>query len=1295
MRLFLWMGVLVWSACLVVFPSSSHAQNLLDLLDDKSATKQTDSDELTVPAAQKRLKDLSALLTKEKASKHQERWNKRLKRLRALYQRYRKARKRYRKSKVGKPVLKMLKMYRRGIRDSITQVRRIRAIYTSVEQSIANLQVTLNSYIKAKDTMEALVEKRFPLEKHKSLSKVIHRLTGRLSDAQSQSKQYIRSLAKINDALDENKAAMGRARKKMIVTPRVRPKPRLILKKPPVRRRKVKPGKRKLPKSRKRPTTRAAKARLKQLIKPPPRRKGAKTPSEKPTTRSKTKPPQIRKKGTSTKARTKPSNRAKPVPPKPRKLTPEEKRKLEEEKKKQQLERRKQRRIKRWQERLNRLMFRFYRERHVLLTQQLRDEKLHNEETKARIELYSYILGLLEKRYKGHRSKLEGGLFHLRRIKLNKTLWSGIVERSHYIWTNGFRDLRTSMSATWKTIESTQRSVGWLSFLFMCLAPFLLFFITRWSRFHDLFVEITEFLVKQSEKNSAFKRIWLAMLFMMRLIENMIPYAAFWLAFTLFLWTLELSKAWFAVPQMMLGLLIVLRGVWSLTEQLFDPDPEKRMLPQLEDETAVRIGRFIRRHALVGFFYFPFVFAVQLMKFPSDLIVSLYSLYFAYLLVSLMRSYFTRANLSAIFYSESEGVLSQHFLIYRFYPTFLLASLSAFVCFLYGYRNFSFYMIRGLLLTGALLVAIVQVFQIATLFYLWMLGLSKGEDGLFKLPRKLALQFFRTSRLLTGFLLTFISFGLLLYIWKLGGFKTLWVGLTKPFLTVQKAKLSLWSFLKFVGVFGVSWWASRYIPSRLKQYVYPLFRMHQGTRYAISTLVGYLVIALGFLLGLQVMGIGIGVFAVFAGVLGIGIGFGLQNIANNFISGLLIIFSRPISVGDVIEVSGITGVVREISTRSTTLETIDRQVILIPNADILTSKLINWSLGPPYVIIRMDVGVAYGSDIELVTKTLIEVGVSHPLVLKEPAPTFRFISFGASSLDFQLLVAIDQPITKWKLLSELRVETNRRFAEMDIEISFPQQDIHFDPEVQGALGALQDFLQGQPSPSKPTLYPGDPSSPAQPEAQSQEMIETVVPKAPPTPAPASVEEPVEEDSSDIEEALYAPSQEIASDDEEEPKAAMSLEEALLSQPVDDDFNDDMDSEMLDRLEAEFNLELNKEDEEEDEEESKAKDDEAKDEAKEDYEPSEEISSEETDDKSSEGESIEEKASEESTASEDASEEQAELEESNKEDEKKAEGESSSSDEAAKESDEEKKDKEDEEEKDDENPDKPGIGYDSQ
>ena len=216
-----------------------------------------------------------------------------------------------------------------------------------------------------------------------------------------------------------------------------------------------------------------------------------------------------------------------------------------------------------------------------------------------------------------------------------------------------------------------------------------------------------------------------------------------------------------------------------------------------------------------------------------------------------------------------------------------------------------------------------------------------------------------------------------------------------------------------------------------------------GVRHAVGDIVRMVVLALGLIIILQTAGIDLSTLTVLFGALGIGVGFGLQGVTNNFVSGIILLLERPIKVGDRIEVGDIHGDVVNISPRATTIVTNDNIAIIVPNADFISSKVINWSYTNRDVRFNFPVGVSYGSDPEQVRHVLLEVAQAHRGVLNQPGPSVLFEGFGNSSLNFLLRVWTREFATVPGVLrSELYFSISRAFKEHSIEIPFPQRDLH-------------------------------------------------------------------------------------------------------------------------------------------------------------------------------------------------------------------------------------------------------------
>lgn len=231
----------------------------------------------------------------------------------------------------------------------------------------------------------------------------------------------------------------------------------------------------------------------------------------------------------------------------------------------------------------------------------------------------------------------------------------------------------------------------------------------------------------------------------------------------------------------------------------------------------------------------------------------------------------------------------------------------------------------------------------------------------------------------------------------------------------------------------------------LRSRVFPKAGLEPGVSAAMSTLVGYMVLVLGILiiLPVSVEGFNMGTLGVLLGAVSFGIGFGLRNIADNFVSGLILLIERPIKVGDRIEVEGVFGTVNEIRARSTTVVTNDNISIIVPNSQFIASQVTNVSHSGNLVRYRMPVGVHYKSDVKVVTEALLEAADACEALLKDPAPGVRFLEFGDSSLNFELWVWTDSFFDRPNnLKSQVNYLIWEKLKKYDIEIPYPQRDLY-------------------------------------------------------------------------------------------------------------------------------------------------------------------------------------------------------------------------------------------------------------
>ncbi len=248
---------------------------------------------------------------------------------------------------------------------------------------------------------------------------------------------------------------------------------------------------------------------------------------------------------------------------------------------------------------------------------------------------------------------------------------------------------------------------------------------------------------------------------------------------------------------------------------------------------------------------------------------------------------------------------------------------------------------------------------------------------------------------------------------------------------------------------------SRAVQMLLLSKILPSYGAEKGVQLSIARLAHYAVLSLGFLLMLNVLGFQLEQLALLGGALGVGIAFGLQAIVNNFASGLILLFERPVKVGDTIQVGSEIGEVKNLGLRATVIQTFDNAEIVVPNSDLITGQVTNWTLSERKVRVRVPVGVAYGTDIAKVLEILRNCGNANPMVLNTPPANAFFLAFGASSLDFELRVWILEFLDKLQVLSDLNQDIENEFSLNNIEIPFPQTDLHLRSVDDAAAASMR------------------------------------------------------------------------------------------------------------------------------------------------------------------------------------------------------------------------------------------------
>lgn len=265
-------------------------------------------------------------------------------------------------------------------------------------------------------------------------------------------------------------------------------------------------------------------------------------------------------------------------------------------------------------------------------------------------------------------------------------------------------------------------------------------------------------------------------------------------------------------------------------------------------------------------------------------------------------------------------------------------------------------------------------------------------------------------------------------------------------LTFGTLTVSLGHLVAFGVTVAAAFLISRVLRFVLEEDVYPRIGLARGIPYAISSLLHYSILLGGFFLAIATLGVDLTRVTILAGAFGVGIGFGLQNVVNNFVSGLIMLFERPMKLGDTVQVADVTGIVERIGMRSSTLRTPDGADVIVPNATLISERLTNWTYDNTRRRLVVRVGVAYGTDPQKVIEVLMSAARAHRDVVAFPEPAAFFVGFGDSSLDFELMAWTDSFDRWYAARSELGLEVHRKLAEAGIEVPFPQRVLHVKAE---------------------------------------------------------------------------------------------------------------------------------------------------------------------------------------------------------------------------------------------------------
>ena len=377
----------------------------------------------------------------------------------------------------------------------------------------------------------------------------------------------------------------------------------------------------------------------------------------------------------------------------------------------------------------------------------------------------------------------------------------------------------------------------------------------------------------------------------------------------------------------------------------------------------------------------------------------------------------------------------------KYYYPLLSVSFLAALLWCVGYRALGRLLLTKIWFSLGGFLAILLVYHMLDRWLQkWAAGLKESDE---------------TGRFLLGYLKTMLLYATVLasvvvVLNLLGLLTPLQRVMSFPIFSIGETTFTFWIVLKAFLILLGFLYASRLVQGYLDYKIYPALGVEPGPGYAINTFIRYVSLAAGLIIALNIVGIDLRFFLVFAGAIGIGVGLGLQSMAANVISGLAIIFGGKIRRGDWIQVGDTMGMVRDIFLRATMVRTRDNIEYLIPNSDLISGTTVNYSLSSPLIRIELPVGVSYEADPREVERILLDVAEKEPLVSTNENPVVRFIAYGDSSIDFELLIWIDvRKVPRRKVRSALYFTIFDEFSKAGIEIPFPQRDVHIRNEVPG------------------------------------------------------------------------------------------------------------------------------------------------------------------------------------------------------------------------------------------------------
>ena len=381
-------------------------------------------------------------------------------------------------------------------------------------------------------------------------------------------------------------------------------------------------------------------------------------------------------------------------------------------------------------------------------------------------------------------------------------------------------------------------------------------------------------------------------------------------------------------------------------------------------------------------------------------------------------------------------------LAYRLYYPVVIGLLLLFGAAAGGYRIFSNFILGRVGLVAAVIIGAFAIRKILQdLIRNWIRSLARDEVASFHSGEEKIVENLRPT------LTAIVHWGVpMVALWMLGSvlhlsWESFGLGgfhhfLVTPFVRAADTEISIASIVWAVMVFALFYMSGKVVRGLLTDFLFPLLKVDEGMRYALSTSLNYVVTLLGLISAFGAIGINWATLTVFIGAMGVGLGFGLQKLANNFVSGLTLLFEQPVRRGDFLEIGNKQGVVHKIGSRGTVIATRDNTFLIVPNAEIMENIITNWSYQDLKTRVRIPFSVAYGTDLQKVDKMVLEIADSIPTILKKPAPKVSLNKFGGSALEFELQVWVSDPTVS--VSDAVNRALDARFRAEEIAMSSPQ-----------------------------------------------------------------------------------------------------------------------------------------------------------------------------------------------------------------------------------------------------------------